>query len=131
MVGLTLATQQATVVDQFAWRGGLNLPLSHQVEEPHLILRPRTAALFVIVEHVFRGCEVRQVDVRNAADSAEEILKVVALRETGELRHVVESHIEYSPRSRCLDQFKELASRLLREADCVHIHETARSLSAA
>ena len=95
MVRLILAAKQdALLREQGLWNALLDLALSHQRQESLLIAGPITAMLLVFVEQLLSRRQHRLVMVGSAADGLQEILEVVTLRESGELRYVIETRVD-------------------------------------
>ena len=86
-------------------------------EEPGFVGAPVAAVLLVVVQHLLRGRQRRYVHVVHAADFGEKKAQVVALGETGELRHVVEPNIHDAARTGRPQEFEEPTGGLLRETD--------------
>lgn len=83
--------------------------LHHQVAECGLVLGPGDLLLPVGVEHRLRRREAQIVLVRSAADRFEEVGEVLGLRETRELRGVVQSYVQESADSSSLEALEEVA----------------------
>lgn len=118
-MGRCLTAMQAALLDE----GGINLLfnflLPNEVEESQFVGRPVLFVLPVGSQNVGRRSQHREVDVVDVADFLEEIPQVVALRESRELGHIVESNVDDALSAATPQQFEELRRALLRESNCV------------
>ena len=123
VVRFVLAAQEAAFRDDLSRDRFLDAAFAHQLAEADLVGLPVAVALLVVVEDVLRGGEFRDVDVLHAADLAEKVGQIVSLGKAGELRHVVEPHIDDPLGAGIAQEAKEAGCRLLREADCGKSHQ--------
>src|SRR2546425_995892 len=130
-MGPLLAEEEASVCNRVRGYSPLSPPLLHQIQKSSLIGLPVSAGFPVFIEQLLGRGECREVDVLHAADGLEEVGQVVLLREPGELRHVVEPHVDNSPGTGSLEQRKKPAGGLLSEPDGEQRHDASPALSAA
>jgi hypothetical protein len=81
---------------------GFDLPFCHQIKKAALVNIPVPLLLSVFVEHFFGGSEQEFVAVFRAANITQKILQVLALAESGQLRNIIQPHIQQSPYSSIL-----------------------------
>jgi len=72
----------------------LDLACPQQLKEALLVRRPIAAAFPVLVEHLLLGCEQRLVEVVGAAQLPQKEWQILLLGEAGELRGVVQPHVD-------------------------------------
>src|SRR5262245_25745739 len=91
-----LAAQKTAVGQKCLGNGLLDFASGEQRQESFLILLPVAGAGPMVVEHFLRRGELRQVKVFDAAQLFQKIAEILLLRESGELRDVVEPYIDDS-----------------------------------
>jgi len=96
VVGLVLAAQKAAAVERFL-RHLLDAPLLHQGQEPPLVVGPSALLLLVEIEDVLGGSQRRPMLAAHATDGLGEIGEIVALGEAGQLRDVIQAHVDDLP----------------------------------
>ena len=106
-----LAAQQARAIEQLPRHGRLDAPRFHKRQKPPFVTLPRPAAAFDALEQLLRRRQLRQVQVIDLRDGTQEVAQVVLLRESRELRAVVEPHVDDAPHAG-VDQQPEEASAL-------------------
>jgi hypothetical protein len=120
VVGLLFAAEEAGSVEEFAGCKGFDGAGLHEVEETALVGGPVALELFVGVQYVLGGGEIRGVDVVDVADGAGEEAEVFLLGEAGELRDVIEADVDEAGRTGLLEGSEEGFSGLLGETDGVN-----------
>ena len=81
--------------------------LFHQVEEALFIRFPVAAVFFVLIEHVFGGRQIGQMDVPDFANLFQKIGQIIALGEPCQLRHIIQPHIDNALRTRFAQSLEE------------------------
>lgn len=119
MMGLVLAAQQAASLDGCRIDPLFDFALLHQIQKRMFIETPDPLVLFVGIEDVLGGREQGNVEVFDADYLLEKIRQVAAFRESGELRDIVEPHIDDPSGAALAEEFEKLGGRLLGEADGV------------
>ena len=85
---LVFTAKQASAIELFPVHI-FHLSRRHQVQEFLLVLAPFTAILFVLIEHILRWCESRNMFVADGANFPRKIFEIIAFGEPCELRNVV------------------------------------------
>lgn len=109
--------------EQGRTEGGFDFALMHEPEKSLLVVLPTAFVFLVGVKHFLGRSEHRFMDIFGAANFAQEILKVFALRETRELRTVVEANVEEAPNVVILQDREESPRRFFRETDGIDFHD--------
>src|SRR5262249_13214725 len=128
MLGRGLAAQQhGRPVEEAAVERRLDHALGHEGEEALFVRLPAASALFVVVEELPGRGEQRLMPVVGAAELAQEERQVFALGEGGELRGVVEAHVDEALDARAPQGSEEVGRRSLRKTDRIDLHGGASS----
>jgi hypothetical protein len=95
VLGGRFATEQHTWRFKIAW-GELAFDVSffHQLEELGFVHAPVSFVFLVGIQNVLRGCQQRLVHVLGVAQFAQEIGQVIAFGKGGQLRDVVQPHVD-------------------------------------
>ncbi len=96
LMRLFLAAQKTCAIEKVLARQRLNLPRLQQFVEAALILAPATLLLLICIQHLLCRSERRQMNVIDLADGLRKKPKIVPLRESGQLRNIVQPHIHQS-----------------------------------
>lgn len=123
MMGFVLTAKQTALGHNFFRDSVFDLALAHQIKETPLIGAPIPFLLLVFVQHLLGWSEIGKVDVVHPAYFLQEKREVVSLGESGELRNVIEAHINNPFRAGSSDRVKELPGRLLGEPDRKYFHD--------
>jgi hypothetical protein len=92
---LRLGAQETRSVEQLRLKTMLDSSFRHEVEKTRLVSRPLPLVLLVGLEHGVRRREQRLMHIRDPADPVEEIGEVIGLGKTGELRGIVQAHVDH------------------------------------
>ena len=114
---LRLAAKQAGVVEMPRVDVFGDGPLVQQRNEPPLVLFPSQRFLLVGVEDVARGRQLGVVLVVDVRDDVQKILQVAAFGEAGQLRDVVQPHVDQTLDAGFRERGEELLGRLAGETD--------------
>jgi hypothetical protein len=123
MMWLLLTAKQTTLRHDFFRDSIFDLALAHQIKKTAFIGLPVSLPLFVFVKHLLSRSELGEVHVVYPANLLQEKREVVSLGESGELRNVIEAHIDDPFCSGFSDGVEEFPSRLLGEPDRKHFHD--------
>ena len=94
MLSRRLATQQNSRRGEELWMHVIfDAPLRHQRDKALLIVVPAAPALAISVQQFLRRRQKRLVQILHVADGAQKIGEIVALREPGKLRRVIQPHV--------------------------------------
>ena len=96
-VRFILAAKQTAARDDLFRNGPFDLPLTHQRDESVLVGCPIATPFPVVVQQLLRRGQRGQVNVLHPAELAQEKREVVLLRKTGQLRPIIEPHVDDSP----------------------------------
>jgi hypothetical protein len=124
-LGRRLGAQQHHPVEVLGAQHLLDASVADELQILRGIRLPGDAALPVRLEGVSGGREAQFVPEAHAAELAQEVPKVVALRVSGELRHVAQSRVDERGGTAVPEQPEELAGLLRREADGVEVGHLA------
>ena len=126
MMRLFFAAEKAATVKQFARYGLFNPAGPHEIHELVLVKRPVAVRLLLVgIENFRRRSEDREMNVVDVADSFSEISQIILLGETGELRDVVETHINKPLHAGFPQPRKEGLGGFFREAYGENLHDAA------
>ena len=94
MLSRRLATQQNSRRGEELWMHVIfDAPLRHQRKKALFVGVPAAFALAISVQQFLRRRQKRLVQILHVADGAQKIGEIVALREPGKLRRVVQPHV--------------------------------------
>src|SRR5919202_6809003 len=99
-----------------------DLPLGHELQEAPLVVLPAPLPFLVGVEHVLGRRQQGLMEILSAADLAQEEGKVVALGKPGQLRRVVQPHVDKAPDPGASQRSEEVRGGSLRKTDRVDFH---------
>jgi len=117
MLGSRFAAQQASPVHNGPVERLLYSALSHQSNKFLLVLAPVTVVFFVRGEHFLVGREFRQVHVSDGENGLAKEFQIVPLRESSQLRNVIQAYINESYQARTAQLAKKLPRGFLSETD--------------
>lgn len=121
-VRFILAAKQASVFDDLFRNGFFDPPLTHKRAKAYFIGLPIATSIPVVVQQLLRRRQFGHVYVIHLAEFAQEIREVVLLRETGELRPIVEPHVDDTPGAGLAKQIEKTLGGLSRESDGGDFH---------
>ncbi len=127
--GRLAAKQDGRHMEQSPIDRRFHLSLAKLIEEPRFVLVPCHVPLLVGVEDLLRGRQDRQVKVLGRTDLLQEVPKIVPLGEGGQLRRVVQSHVDESLYAGPLEDLEELGGAFFGKTDCVDFHSPVSSVS--
>src|SRR5918911_4299080 len=104
-----------------------DLPLGHELQEAPLVVLPAPLPFLVGVEHVLRRRQQGLVQILGAADLVQEEGKVVTLGKAGQLRRVVEAHVDKAPDPGASQRSEEVGGGSFRKTDRVDFHSRTSS----
>lgn len=123
--GLILAAQQAGMVKVFSFAELLDPAVGHELEKLPFKTAPIAALLLDGIQQGLRGGKFGDVHIINPADDSEEVMEIVLLGKTRQLRHVVEPNVHDALHLGFLQPREEMLRRRLREANGKHVHGLA------
>src|SRR5919199_2235930 len=102
-------------------------PLGHELQEAPLVVLPAPLSFLVGVEHVLGRGKQGLVQILGAADLVQEEGKVVALGKPGQLRGVVEPHVDKAPDAGASQRSEEVRGGSFRKTDRIDFHSLTSS----
>src|SRR5437868_5713017 len=99
-----------------------DLPLGHELQEAPLVVLPAPLPFLVGVEHVLGRRQQGLVQILGAADLAQEEGEVVTLGKPGQLRGVVEPHVDKAPDPGTSQRSEEVRGGSFRKTDRIDFH---------
>src|SRR5919199_4890862 len=104
-----------------------DLPLSHELQEAPLVVLPAPLPFLVGVEHVLGRRQQGLVQILGAADLVQEEGKVLTLGKAGQLRRVVEPHVDKAPDPGASQRSEEVGGGSFRKTDRIDFHSLTSS----
>src|SRR5919202_2667160 len=104
-----------------------NPPLGHELQEAPLVVLPAPLPFLVGVEHDLGRRQQGLVQILGAADLVQEEGKVVTLGKPGQLRRVVEPHVDKAPDAGASQRPEEVRGGSFRKTDRVDFHSLTSS----
>jgi len=105
----------------------LNLPAAHEGEEGLFVDIPTALVLLKSIENVLRGSEQWFMLIFRGANLMKKKWQVGGFRKSGQLRCIVEPHIEQALDAVRLQRAEELAGAFLGKTDAVDLHLSSSS----
>src|SRR5919201_3289236 len=99
-----------------------DLPLGHELQEAPLVVLPAPLPFLVRIEHVLGRRKQGLVQILGAADLVQEEGKVVTLGKPGQLRRVVEPHVDKAADPGTSQRSEEVRGGSFRKTDRVDFH---------
>jgi hypothetical protein len=118
---LCFAAEQTRQVQQLRIQCFLDLSLTQKRLEPGHIGLPVPSAFSIGIQQFLRWRQLRQMHVVDLADALQKKGQVGLLRESGQLRRVVESHVDHPLHRVPGKQIEEGRRALVREADGIDV----------
>ena len=125
-VRFILAAKQTAARDDLFRNGPFDLPLTHQRDESVLVGCPIATPLPVVAQQLLRRRQFGYVNVSHLTEFAQKIREVVLLPKTGELRLIVEPHVDDTPGAGLSKKVEEATGGFLCEADGGDFHVSVR-----
>src|SRR5919199_1049030 len=102
-------------------------PLGHELQEAPLVVLPAPLPFLVGAEHVLGRRQQGLVEILGTADLVQEEGKVVTLGKPGQLRGVVEPHVDKAPDPGASQRSEEVRGGSFRKTDRVDFHSLTSS----
>src|SRR5262245_65862770 len=114
---LMFTAQQTTTAEHLGRDGVFDPPVRDQLQELALVGRPISVLFLVTVEEVLRWRQVEEMNIFDSGDGSQEVSKIVALGEPGELGVVIQTDVDDALDSGPLALGEKGLGRLLCKAD--------------